>query len=109
MGNRFPDADQEVQVRDIRQPQIHDHHIEPVVARHGHGLAAVGGSEDVALVVGQFFLQQPSDRFFVIDDQDGIFFSVHAYSLPGSVTRNADPLPTVLVTLISPWWFLTME
>ena len=64
--------------------------------------APSASSENLTTAAGQFLLQEPSDRFLVINDQDGIFFFVHHCSMPGRETRNAEPLPTALVTLISP-------
>jgi hypothetical protein len=83
MRDRLPDSDQQVEVRDIRQPNIHDDDVKPVGADQGHGLSTVGGGVDFATTVGQFLLQQSADRFLVINDEDGVGFFVHGCCIPG--------------------------
>jgi len=61
VGDRFPDSDQQVEIGDIGQPQIHDDNVEPVTANHGHGLGTVPSGEDLTAAAGQFLLQEPSD------------------------------------------------
>ena len=107
VGDGFAGADEQAQVAHVRQPQVHDDHVEPMAAQLRQGLGAVRGHVDLAAGRGQLLLQQAADRLLVVDHQDGVPVLVHACT-PGRATRNADPWPAALVTLISPLWLLTM-
>ena len=52
VGNGFANLDQQFQIRNIGQPQVHDDDIKPVAAHHGQGLSPIGGGEDFPPVAG---------------------------------------------------------
>mgnify|MGYP003614185569 CR=1 FL=1 len=80
-----------------------------IVLASGQIFGTIGGGVDFAACRGKFLGQQAADRFLVVDHEDGIVGSSHCCSTPGRETRKAEPTPTVLVTVISPLCFLTME
>jgi hypothetical protein len=57
MEHRLLDFDQEIEIMHIRQSQVHDNHIEPVVADHLHGRGGICRGQHIPRVALQFLLQ----------------------------------------------------
>ena len=86
MGNGFPYLNEQIKPNHTRQPQIQQDDIKPVTAHLRQGSRPICSGMDLPAAIGQFFLEKPPDRLFIVNDQYAVRFRLHASCAPGRTT-----------------------
>ena len=55
---------------DAGHHDVEQDHVEGLFAQHAQRLGAVGRDLDGVALAGEFFLEQPAERLFVVNDED---------------------------------------